>query len=408
MTSDAGKALFHMQLEDICDQFGIAKHEAFPRWICQNLLGITNEAVIDEAVSIGGRADYGIDIFHADEDGNATEQYICWAQTMFSETLDHVVTREEIESFASTLGHLRDCPSGANKTFKQKSAEFAKIEAKNQHIQKRLILAATGRINSQVRDLINNDRWKQDRLGTNSNIRLEILGLDEILSRIAVPHAPTLKIRFDGNTMERTDSTTGKKSIIGYVSALPLFRLAKDYREAIFPVNPRQAMYRPAPTHKAILNMLSRNDTRKKFWKLNSGITATCTAFNTAGDPAAYSIDNFKIVNGMQTISALEHSVHPIDDVFLSMIIHETVDGEERNLISEATNTQNPIRPVDLVANYPEMTELVLQCRKEFPDFYFERQTNGSSLQKNPRSNVSLEDATWRRAPPRGPTMHMR
>ena len=73
----------------------------------------------------------------------------------------------------------------------------------------------------------------------------------------------------------------------------------------------------------------------------------------------------------------LENSTQPIDDVFVLLSIHETADAEERNQISEATNTQNPISPVDLVTNYKEMTDLALECKKDFPEFYFERQTKG-------------------------------
>lgn len=392
MVSDASKALFIQQIDDIAEQFGIAKHEAFPRWICQNILGITDEGQIDEAISIGGRGDYGIDVFHADENGDAIEQYICWIQAKFSESLNHVVNREEMESFASTLGHLKACPDGANKIFKQKSTEFVKMDARNPHIQKRLIFAVTGRINDQVRNLIYNDRWKRDRLGfgTDSNVHLEILDLNGILSRMVVPHTPTLRIKFDGDVIERSDETTGKKSIAGYVSASSLVNLAKDHRETLFLENPRQTIGHTAPTHKAILNTLSDDTMRKKFWKLNNGITAICTALGATDDPGSYRVDNFKIVNGRQTTYTLEDSPHPIDDVFLSMIIHEAVDDMERNQISEATNTQNPIKPVDLVTNYPEMTELVLQCRREFDDFYFERQTNGfSSAKKSTQQRVT-------------------
>ncbi len=53
------------------------------------------------------------------------------------------------------------------------------------------------------------------------------------------------------------------------------------------------------------------------------------------------------------------------------------VDDSERNQISEATNTQNPIKPVDLVTNYPEMIDLMVQCKRSFDDFYFERQSKG-------------------------------
>ncbi len=171
--------------------------------------------------------------------------------------------------------------------------------------------------------------------------------------------------------------STGKKSIIGYVGANDLIAIAKDNKEMLFLENPRQTLGKSAPTHKAILNTLSDPDMRKKFWKLNNGITTTCTGYSSTDDQSAYSIENFKVVNGRQTLYTLENSTKPIDDVFLLVSIHETVDAKERNQISEATNTQNPIKPADLVTNYPEMTDLVLQCRENFNDFYFERQTKG-------------------------------
>ena len=390
MVSDASRALFLQQIGEISGRFGIPRHEAFPRWICQNILGIADEGMTDEAVSIGGKGDYGVDVFHADESGDSTEQYVCWIQAKFSESLDYVATREEMESFAATLGHMGDCPDNANRTFKQKSAEFASMKARHPHIQKRLIFAVTGRVNDQAKELINNDRWKEERLGIGSNVHLEVLDLDGILSRMTVPHTPTLKIKFDGGVIERSDGTTGKKSIIGYVGAASLVRLAKDHRETLFLENPRQSIGRTAPTHRAILNTLSKDSTRKKFWKLNNGITAICTSFGATADPSTYSVDNFKIVNGRQTTYTLEDTVHPIDDVFLQVTVHEAVDDGERNQISEATNTQNPIKPVDLVTNYPEMTELVLQCRRDFPEFYFERQTNGfRSAKKSTQQRVT-------------------
>ena len=384
MASDASKALFLQQIKDISEEFGVPKHEAFPRWICQNILGIAAEGQIDEAVSIGGKNDYGVDIFYADENDDVTEQYVCCIQAKFSERLDHVVSRSEIESFAGTLGHLRSCPDTANKTFKQKSAEFVKMEQRYPHIQKKLIFAVTGRVNDQVRDLLNNDKWNNDRLGYGYNAaHLEILDLNDILSRMVVPHTPTIKIEFDGNVIEKLDDDTGKRSVIGHIGATSLVNLAKTHREMLFLENPRQTIGNTAPTHKAILNTLSDEKMRKKFWKLNNGITAICSALKNT-TPGTYNIDNFKIVNGRQTTYTLENSTHPIDRVVLPMTVHEAVDDSERNQISEATNTQNPIKPADLVTNYPEMTDLVLQCRKEFCDFYFERQTHGFKSIKKP------------------------
>ena len=379
MASDAGKALFHKQLEEIAEQVGISKQEAFPRWLCQNILGITDEGKIDEVVSIGGKGNYGINIFHADEDGDVTEQYVCWMQAKFSDDLDRKITRDEMESFGNTLGHLRDCPKQANRIFKQKSAEFVKIDERYPGIKKRMIYAVAGRLDDQARELVSNPRWIEERLGCRpgSNSPIEILELDDILSCMITPHTPTMKITFDGDALERTDTTTGKKSIIGYVRADLLVKLAQDHKETLFLENPRQALGKTAPTHKAILNTLSDPNSRKKFWKLNNGITAICTGFNNTDDSATYSIDNFKIVNGRQTTYTLENSADPVDEASLLMIIHEVADDKERNQISETTNTQNPVKPIDLITNYPEMTELELQCKMQFPEFYFERQTKG-------------------------------
>lgn len=291
-----------------------------------------------------------------------------------------------MESFASTLGHLRRCPDHANKTFKQKSAEFVKMEAENPHIKKRMIFAVTGEASGQVLELMGDVGWKTNRLGAGSDVSLEILDLQSILSRMTAPYTPALKISFDGSVIERTDPATGKKSVIGHIGANSLVRLAKEHKETLFLANPRQTLGSAAPTHKAILHTLSDPNARQRFWKLNNGITATCTDF-VAGPDSSYMVENFKIVNGRQTTYALEESAHPLDDVLLLLTMHEASDDDERGQISEATNTQNPVKPADLVTNYPEMTELVLQCRRDYPEFYFERQTRGFKSAKRSTQN---------------------
>ncbi len=376
MASDESKSLFLEQIKDMCEQLGVSKTDAFSRWVCQNILSITDEGSIDEAVSIGGKNDYGVDIFHAEHNGDVTEQYICWIQAKFSETLDHVVNREEIETFASTFGHLKNCPNLANMTFKQKSTEFVKMTKQYPHIRKKMIFAVAGRANEQVQALVKDPQWLEEKFD-NNNIILEILDLNEILSRMIVSHTPQLQLHFDGQVITRKDTSTDKKSIIGYMTAEDLVKIAKQHKEVIFLENPRETLGNTAPTYKAILNTLDDPHMRNKFWKLNNGITATCTEFDATDDEKLFNVHNFKVVNGRQTVYTLEKSIQSTDDVFLLVILHEAVDDNERNQISEATNTQNPIKPVDLVTNYPEMIDLMVQCKRNFNNFYFERQSKG-------------------------------
>jgi len=325
MASDDSKRLFLEQIETICKQLGVSKPDAFPRWICQNILGIKDDGSIDEAVSIGGRNDYGIDIFHAEDNGDITEQYVCWIQAKFSKNLDHVITREEIESFANTLGHLKNCPEPANMTFKQKSAEFIKMTKQYPHIRKKMVFAVAGRANEQVQNLIKDPRWMEEKFGSD-DVKFEILDLNEFLSRMIVSHTPQLQLKFDGKAITRKDATTDKKSIIGYIAAEDLVKIVKKNKEVIFLENPRETLGKAAPTYKAILSTLDHPDMRSKFWKLNNGITAICTEFHATDDERTFSVDNFKVVNGRQTIYTLENSIQPVDDIFLLIILHEAVD----------------------------------------------------------------------------------
>lgn len=254
VASETSRKAFKEQIARIAEQVGISEHEAFPRWVCQNILRIEDDAEIDEAVSIGGRGSFGIDALYA-EDGDAYGRYACWIRATYDGGLDRLVTCEEIESFALTLGHLRQCPAEANAVFRQKSAEFAKMEDGQPNIKKRMVFVAAGRVGTQVRDMLQDLRWREDRLGSSPDVRLDVLDIDDILSRVTSPHTPTLQIDFDGGTVCRTDEA-GKKSAVGHVSASLLARLAKEHREALF-LNPPRDLSGQAPAHKAILNTLS-------------------------------------------------------------------------------------------------------------------------------------------------------
>ena len=347
---------------------------------------MTDEGDIDEAVSIGGKDDYEIDIFYVDDGTYSREQAIYMIQAKFSENLDHVVTRAEIESFTGAMGHIRRCPESANMVFKQKSMFFKRIEAQYPNIKKYMIFAVTGKPNAQVDELIRNDEWRQEKKVFNNNTYLDILDIDKILSYITSHPTPKIKIKFEDQVIKKTDKFTNRDSVVGYIDAKQLVKLSEQNRETIFLDNPRQSLGNTAPTHKAILDTLSRDVGRQRFWKMNNGITSICEGFEKITD-TEYQMKNFRIVNGRQTIYTLKKSTYPTDDVYLLMAVHGAIDDDERNQISEATNTQNPIKPVDLVTNYSEMIEMTMQCKKDYPEFYFERQTKGFKS-----SNMALQN----------------
>lgn len=382
----SAKDVFLRHLGDICDETGLSKDRAFSRWVCENILGIADSMKIDEAVSISGKENsYGVDVFHIEESGDYSEQYVCWMQVKFTEALNHIVTEEEIKSFAKTTGFLEDCPQEANSTFRRKAEEFMKIGKTDAPIKKRMIFAVTGELDQRAQKLCNDNYWKQLQFSNSSGppIDFDVFTLKDILSFVTTPSTPEIQVNFDDGVLQRCDQETGKQSITGYVNAMNIVQITKKHKETLFLENPRQTLGKGTATNKAITNTLNDPRLRKKFWKLNNGITAVCTSFNEVeGKHRVYAVRNFKIVNGRQTTFTLESFSGPLDDIFLSVTLHEADDPHERNMISEATNTQNPIRPVDLITNYEELNDLALQCANEFNDFYFERQTKGFKAAK--------------------------
>lgn len=378
-TSKDTKDLFMQELDQISKERNVDKKHAFLIWICENVLKISDSSDIDEAISICGEHNCGVDIFYIEEHGDEIDQYVCWSQVKFADDLDLEITAEDIESFTATIDALENPPSNANPIFKQKAQDFEDVGKTEARIRKRMLFAASGVLTPQAQNLCNNHDWRLLNIENihGPPIEFKVLDLHEILSYITIPPTSMLRIKFEGGNLTRTDDVTQKRSIVGYVRAQDVANISKKHRSTMFLENPRESLGGTS-TNKAIQNTLINDDQKKKFWKLNNGITAICDSFTKAHDENdAYDISNFKIVNGRQTTFTLEKFSAHLNGVSLFMVIHEAVDDQERALISEATNTQNAIKEVDLITNSPELIDLELHCRHNFPNFYFERQTKG-------------------------------
>ncbi len=352
-------------------------YQAFPRWVCENVLDLDNSAT-DDAV-IDGAGDYGIDIVHIEDNSYKLDQYVCIGQVKFNKNLDYNATEQDVNSLIHAWRYLEDCPDDANEAFKQKAQEYKAIKKNNPNIQKITLFAVAGSLNRPAKTLVAKTRSESLPNDHNKDPQLRILERDEIFSRIVTPHTPPIRIAFDGDLIERSDPITQRPSIVGYVNAKSLVDAIKPYRGSIFLENPRDYIGGASTTNRQIEKTLCDEKQRKKFWKFNNGITAICDQIKEieVPDHHEFRLTNFKVVNGRQTTSVLEKNIGEIEDVFVSLIIHEAVDTEEHNQISQATNTQNPIKPIDMITNFSELHTLELECKQHFKEFFFERQTYG-------------------------------
>lgn len=113
----------------------------------------------------------------------------------------------------------------------------------------------------------------------------------------------------------------------------------------------------------------------ESFWYKNNGITIVCSDFSIDGREVK--LRDFSIINGGQTTYMIHksRSIDEHNDFYLPCKIIKTEGDteDEKNAfslsIAKATNTQKPIKPVDLKANSPEQVRFA-QSMREVGIFY--------------------------------------
>lgn len=366
-------------------------YSSFVRWVCGNILNITDETDIEDAISLGGPNDYDVDFFIHNDEGDDYEQYMKWGQVKFSETFDYSVARNEMETFGKTIDYLTDCPQNANSMFKEKSKLFNDLGGKDASIRKRMYFIVAGDLNEQTKELLESSSWKRtiDNL-RGPKIEFKVITIADILNHIITPRTDTLRIKFDGRILERTDELTQKESVVGYVKAKALADIVNNH-PGLFGLNVRESLGKDKPTFKGMKETLDDPVLKQQFWKFNNGVTAVCDKLEKVGtNPSEFEIENFKIVNGRQTTYCLAQNEDLLDYVTIGLTIHAAKDIHEIDKISVSTNTQNPVKPVDLFSNDESINDLALQCRTQFHDYYFERQTRGfNALEPSTRIRIT-------------------
>lgn len=157
----------------------------------------------------------------------------------------------------------------------------------------------------------------------------------------------------------------GENGIIVNIKASSLKRLyAKHYNDGLFSYNLREHISQKN-VDDGIENTIKRE--KDNFWFYNNGITIGCEDFDIDG--YVLKLYNFSIINGAQTTTKIGES-KLIDNEYDFDIVCKVVkanDGlnDESGFImkiSEASNSQKPIKARDLKANAREQKILQNKC----------------------------------------------
>ncbi|MEP7287675.1 MAG: AIPR family protein [Chloroflexota bacterium] len=148
------------------------------------------------------------------------------------------------------------------------------------------------------------------------------------------------------------------RSAIFYCRALDLVEAYRSLGYQIFEPNVRASIRNSSVNH-AIQQSASRNRSMKEFRFLNNGLTITCNAFKPpAGQRAAFDVTHPGIVNGLQTVVALERAYHSLpehqkvyfaDDCYVLVRLLQNDAVEQISQVVFATNNQNPMQRRNLV-----------------------------------------------------------
>lgn len=130
------------------------------------------------------------------------------------------------------------------------------------------------------------------------------------------------------------------------------------------------------------------------FWFKNNGITIICDDFDISGK--VLKLKNFSVVNGGQTTTLISKSkISKEYDLFLPCKVIKSIGNneDEKNKfsleIAKATNSQKPIKQIDLKANAPEQVRFSSAMR-EAGIFY--QTKRGEEVPKNYTENYLNTD----------------
>ena len=343
--------------------------DTFVAWVVEDVVGVDIQSIIDQSIEIRDVDKINVDFFLCIDD----EELLVWGKVIFSEDLNSVATKHDLEKFKQTYDKLEsntdpdDLLISISEKFNQRKNRFRKT----------MLFVITGTIDQEARRMLDSEMIQS--MCRDDDVEFQILDLDKILAHIQIQQTPSISVTFDHRPLQRTD-TNNKQSLVGYVKVKNIIDVCtnRTNSQRVFQENPREALPNTT-TNREISATLQDSQRRNKFWKLNNGITATCSGINHANDaPHKYVLNNFKIVNGRQTVNSLiQNSRHIDDNVMVMLIVHEAVDDVERTQISTATNTQNPIKPADLITNDPLLRKLELDFKSHHPNWYFEIQRGG-------------------------------
>ncbi|MFV2057882.1 MAG: AIPR family protein [Thiohalomonadales bacterium] len=189
----------------------------------------------------------------------------------------------------------------------------------------------------------------------------------------AAPPIPTVKLKIEGN--EAFDSYDGNTHVTSWVFAMSgesLGNLFSQHGVRVFARNIRGFMGTKTSVNQQMLATI--RDSPELFWYYNNGATIICDSAKQVKERGELylNVANAQIINGQQTTRTLAESQNceKVKVLVRVNVVPRENDGDFDNYnrvvgqIVKATNSQNAIKPADLISNDAEQIRIEREFRK--------------------------------------------
>lgn len=350
---------------------------AFRNWAVGQVLWDENlsDEQIEEAVTVDGPGDMGIDAWHLANDEATKVLYLVQSK-------DTRATKNDLDKLKNGFLDLFHPTNSinANSEVRTRAAELQSQMDGGLTIEMHLVTSklVTRNLRTDGRPL-----WGEDIsfLGRTFATSFYVHDVESLAENIRVVQEQPITARFHLSKDEYFEYQTESKfrTVSAAVRADELAFLFNQNRLNLFRFNPRYFLTTKSAVNREILATLN-GDEAENFYLYNNGVTATCSAikdYNVTIESLEF--DDFQIVNGCQTTVTLHEKwrqaggVGHLETVRVPIRIIETPAAKQMaEQVARTTNRQNQMKQEDFRSGDQLQAKLQAEFDKLSPRWFYE------------------------------------
>lgn len=337
---------------------GLMKPQAFLENVCEELIksgDLTNNYTFAEYTKKGLEV-HGYDY---DEERRILSLIV---HQFFQDEKIQTLKKDDIDTkFNRLKSFFKFCQKGSYSEMEETSQEFSMAYNIYRYIQSnqidkiRLIILTDGKATRTLIDL-------KPEVIFDIETEFRIVDIDYIYKLYLSDNVDSsfeINIETPLPCLKVISNESDYQSYLCVISGDFLFKIYEDFGQKLFEQNVRTFLQFKTSVNKGIRNTIETNPIM--FFAYNNGITATASNVEFDNNGCINKIENFQIVNGGQTTSAIyaakKNSKLDVSKISVQMKLSVVNDPDKQNdfvsKVSRFANTQNKVKDSDFFSNSP-------------------------------------------------------